>query len=215
MRLNLKIKLLSALFFLFLISGCGGDFEETVLTTPTFTPLSDSSQPVATGPQLPIEELAKNLHENLIKIGGVENASETVIMIATFVDSNDLETSNRLGRLVSEELITRMFTYGFQIVEFRATRTLLLKKREGDFALSREVEKLRDSYDAQYMILGTYTDAADSVFLNARIIDLETAHILSASNHEIIKSNEIVYLMEDGKKKRRHSEPLRPSNYER
>ncbi|MBF0273686.1 MAG: hypothetical protein HQK84_00475 [Nitrospinae bacterium] len=149
-----------------------------------------------------------------------QNKSKTVI-ISTFVDSNNLDVTNKLGRLLSEELISKMHKYGFNIIEFRATKELHIMKQKGSFAISREISKLRSSYGANYAVIGTYSNAASSVLINARMIDLETAEIQSVSSYEITKTKEIKYLLNqdvmlmENEQNQRKNKPISTNVYER
>lgn len=101
------------------------------------------------------------------------------------VDFTDLEGRvSNLGRLLSEELISRLFLAG----NFRVVERLLLNKTIEEHKLQlqglvepRSAKELGKLLGADAIVCGTLADVGDSVRVNARLISTETGEVLSVA----------------------------------
>jgi len=59
------------------------------------------------------------------------------VLVATFVDVDQLEQSTTLGRTITEQTITRLVQLGFPVVEVKLRSALFVKQNTGELLLSR------------------------------------------------------------------------------
>lgn len=142
------------LSMMFLLSGCASG--------PTYESAADSQLIKAN--YAAAEALAKSVKVNLDK--------SAPVIVATLVNIDNLESSSTLGRMVSEQIVSRLSSIGYMVKEVKLRGSLFVKSSEGEFLLSRELKEISASHNAQAVVVGTYSDAGDWVYLNLKLIDI-------------------------------------------
>lgn len=101
-------------------------------------------------------------------LGRLEAGSR--VLVATFVDLDDLESASPLGRVLSEQVATVLSRAGYEVVEVRLRRDLGLRP-EGEFALSRRAELLAaQNAMAEAVLVGAYAADSEAVLVSARVV---------------------------------------------
>jgi TolB-like protein len=125
--------------------------------------------------------LAEQLDRNVI----LEARSKPTIF-TNIVSLGNLSESSELGRLVSEHLIHELQLRYWTVSDIRLNRDVIINET-GEFSLSRDVKKLRDNIPASNVITGTYTNSADGVLVNVRVLDLTNGQVLSTAQTRFAK----------------------------
>lgn len=125
---------------------------------------------------------ADRLHSQLQGSG----VAEYPMLAATFVNLNDFEESSALGRLLSEQVASRLSQSGYSVVEvqLRADQ-LAVRPREGVFALSREIEALNMDVEAVSILVGTYVVVDRQIFVNARVLRTSDGVALASADFSL------------------------------
>ncbi len=113
------------------------------------------------------------------------------IGVATFVDLDNLYTSSSFGRVLAEQIMTELAMKGYTVIELRKADAIQILSQQGEFALSRETSTLRPFQDMAGIVVGTYSNSPERVYVNARIIDPTTSLIVSAGSVEMAQTEEI------------------------
>lgn len=115
-----------------------------------------------------------------------EFPKDTPIMAASFADIDDLTTSSTFGRIVSEQIASRLAQHGFRVIEIKLRRaSVYIKEGEGEFMLSRELKDLGGSREIRAALVGTYAVSGQFVFVSARIVRTEDSTVLAGCDYEI------------------------------
>ena len=106
----------------------------------------------------------------------------TRVILTSFVDLNNLENTSTFGRLVSESMFNELHIRKFLVTDFRGQEAVTVNE-DGEFHITREVEKLKDIVDAvEYILVGTYVKFENqSLLINARILDSVSGNVLSSA----------------------------------
>ena len=142
-----------------------------------------------------VEQMALDLVDTL----EFESDTDTNINIAvtTLVDlDSSLTKSNQLGNQISETLIHQLQKFGYGVVDFKTTQTIDVSSR-GDFAFSRDIEKLSEEQMASHVLAGTLIYRHDAVVVNTRVINAHTKKIVASSRKLIpiyVLNKEDIYL---------------------
>ncbi|ATB70025.1 hypothetical protein SJPD1_1920 [Sulfurospirillum diekertiae] len=163
---------LSILLMTFLLSGCVA-----------------SSQPNPDKPKFDITELNYKAAEKLVIASGLQQ--ESVIIMATVVNIDEIEKSSTLGRLISEQISTHFVHKGMNVIEMKFRENVYMKQNEGEMMLTREIGKLARSYSANAVIVGTYAIGNSAVYVNLKIIDPRTNVALSATDYILPMNSDI------------------------
>lgn len=158
----------ATILVLALLAGCAELSYEPSLLTFTY-PAAD--------------KLISNLQEN------VEQQSRPLrkdkpLLVASFVESGDLEKTSELGRLVAEHMASRLSQKGFSMLELKLRNRLFIKQKAGEFALSRELEKISREHDAQGVLVGTYSAINHFVYVTAKIVNAD-GHVYASHDFTI------------------------------
>lgn len=121
----------------------------------------------------------------LLAQAGRQLAPQHPIIVTTLVNINALDESSPLGRLVSEQIAARLAQQGQQVVELKVRQKLYMKRDEGELMLTREIRDIARQQDAQALVLGTYTEGADRVFINIKLTQIETNVALAAVDYAL------------------------------
>lgn len=106
------------------------------------------------------------------------------VLVGTLSSIDRSGDSSRFGRLVSEQIATRLSNRGFNVVEMKLRGTVEISPA-GAVVLSDNVKDLVRSYEAQMVIAGTYAVADQYVYLTLKAINPADNRILSAHNYTL------------------------------
>ena len=131
---------------------------------------------------------SSNLNEVIIQIAKQLFESNTVknkttkIILTSFVDLNNLEETTTFGRMISESMFNELHINKFNVTDFRGQDAISVTE-DGEFHITRETEKLKDTIETiEYILVGTYVKFENRSFLiNSRIIDSISGNIISSS----------------------------------
>ncbi|MDF1485053.1 FlgO family outer membrane protein [Ramlibacter sp. H39-3-26] len=107
------------------------------------------------------------------------------LLVATLVHVDQLSQSSRLGRIFSEQLASRLTQRGMLVRELKLHGSVLAKSDEGELMLSREAQNLGQSQDAQAVLVGTYAPTANTVYVNAKLVNPVTGTVLAAVDYAV------------------------------
>lgn len=117
------------------------------------------------------------------------------VIVATLVNLNALEESSPLGRLISEQLGARLAQQGYRVVELKMRQTLYMKQNEGELMLTREIEQIARQYEAQAILVGTYAESGDRVFINLKLAQIGSNIALAAVDYALPMDMNVRYLL--------------------
>lgn len=117
------------------------------------------------------------------------------LVVATFVDIDNLEDSSTFGRILSEQLISELSMKGYNVMELRHSPTINVLVKEGEFALSREIKRIHKDRNVAGVVVGTYVSSNERVYVNARLLDPKSSLVVSAGSVEMEATSEIKRLI--------------------
>lgn len=107
------------------------------------------------------------------------------ILVTSFVNRNSLDSSSELGILVSDHVGSRFTQQGYRVVEPRLRNNLAIRKEQGEFILSRDIEKLSADNKAYAVVVGNYTETKSILDFTARLIQIKDRQILASVDAKI------------------------------
>lgn len=110
------------------------------------------------------------------------------LLVASFVELDNLEKTSTFGRLVAEQMASRLTQKGFSLVELKLREQLYIQAGAGEFALSREVQKISREQNAQGVLVGTYSVVQDFVYVSVKIVRGD-GRVYAAHDFAIPRSN--------------------------
>lgn len=125
------------------------------------------------------------------------------VIVATAVNIDALEQSSTLGRLVSEQISSRFAQSGFTMIEMKFRNNVYMKRGEGELLLTREINDVARSHNAQAVIVGTYGMSNDSVFVNMKIVEPGTNKVLAVNDYVLPLNRDVRSMLSQNTTNRR------------
>jgi TolB-like protein len=115
---------------------------------------------------------------------------EDPIIVATFVSVDDLEESSTFGRLITEQISSRLSQKGYKVNEIKFRKnSIFMEKGKGEFLLSRDLHNVSKKHNASAVVVGTYGEAYNAIYVSARIINPSNTSIVSSCDYAVQLSN--------------------------
>ncbi|MFC1822508.1 FlgO family outer membrane protein [Thermodesulfobacteriota bacterium] len=153
------------LMILLTVIGCGGNKDQYVsLWWPNNT-LVNASYIIA-------DKLSQDLEINL--------SPDQPILVASFVDVNNIEQSSSFGRMMAEYICSRLGQSGHTVVEMKLRDSIFIKEKAGEFLLSRNIKDIYAAYSAQAVVVGTYARTKKEVLVSAKLVQADNSKILAS-----------------------------------
>jgi TolB-like protein len=107
------------------------------------------------------------------------------MLVATLADINKLEQSSALGRMISENLSSRLSQRGKSVVEIKLRGNVFVRNNQGEFLLTREIRDLARAHDAGAVVVGTYAEGERFAFVSLKVIEPTGGVILAAHDYTL------------------------------
>ncbi len=115
--------------------------------------------------------------------------SDGIVLAASFVNINHLKESSPLGRLISEQIASRMAQNGLRLLEMKLRQnSIYIREGKGEFLLSREIKEISKSHNSDFVLVGTYSLAEKSIYISARIVSTADNVIITACDYELARN---------------------------
>jgi TolB-like protein len=112
------------------------------------------------------------------------------IIVASLVNIDDL-TSSRLGRLVSEQLMTRLVESGFTVTELKLRESIYIRHKEGELMLSREIPEISRKHAAQAVLVGTYAHSINNIYITIKLVGVTDNLVIASHDYAMPMDSEI------------------------
>ena len=113
-------------------------------------------------------------------------ADDKPLIMATLVNIDALEQTSMLGRLVSEQLSTRLAQGGMKL-----RNSVYLKRGQGELMLTREIGDVASTHNAQAVVVGSYAETRETVFINVKVIQPTTNLVLAGHDYVLAKEGTV------------------------
>jgi TolB-like protein len=127
-----------------------------------------------------VNQITKFLTDQLSRNRDFKSIAKSKIAVASFVTAENLGKTNKLGRMISENMIHDLQIRGYDVVDYK-TSTALQVAKEGAFIFSHEKKKLKKKMAINYIVSGTMEYYGDGVTVNARIIKMKDNKVVSTA----------------------------------
>lgn len=101
-------------------------------------------------------------------------------IITSFVRLDNLKKTTEFGRILSESMLNELSIRGFNVSEFRGQMSLSVNEN-GEYFISRDPAKLKNTVQNTYVLVGTYSRQYKRIMINARVIDNISGKVISSA----------------------------------
>ena len=121
--------------------------------------------------------------DKLVTSTAVPIVKNAPLLVATIVNIDSLGQSSRFGRLISEQVATRLSQLGYSVVEMKLRNDVYIQEGTGELLLSRDVRNLSKTHNAQVVVVGNYAVAAGYVYLTLKAVTVTDNRVVTAVNY--------------------------------
>ncbi|EHJ93062.1 hypothetical protein KUC_0006 [Vreelandella boliviensis LC1] len=118
------------------------------------------------------------------------------MIAATFVSIDNLSQSSTLGRISSEIMASALSRQGMQVREVKMRDSMFIEESVGELILSRQVQRLTAQHNARSILMGTYAQGQDYVYVSARVVRAGDAMVLGSADFRLPLNNNTRSLLE-------------------
>jgi TolB-like protein len=165
---------------LLLLAGCGT--------------LGNANNPPAE-PEPDLSELVHAAAEQMIA-SNPELTRYSPMIAATFVSIDNLSQSSTLGRISSEIMASALSRQGMEVREVKMRDSMFIEESVGELILSRQVQRLSAQHNARSILMGTYAQGQDYVYVSARVVRAGDAMVLGSADFRLPLNNNTRSLLE-------------------
>ncbi len=167
-----------------LLAGCGS--PSNVRTDPTYDEAA-ASRFVA---------LNKDAINKLVADFKFTPGTDTPVLVATIVNVNDMRKAAPLGRTLSEQYASQMAAAGFNVKEMKLRGDVFIKEETGELLLSREIKDIARAHNANMVLVGTYSPAANFTYVSIKFVRTEDSRIIRAFDYALPNDKDVTRLLQ-------------------
>jgi TolB-like protein len=106
---------------------------------------------------------------------------DDAIIVASFVDVNNLQKSSTFGRIMAEQVGSRLAQKGYKVIEMKLRQnSIFVEEGKGEFLLSRDLKDVSLSHNASAVVVGTYASSKNRIYVSVRIVNPSNNVILAS-----------------------------------
>jgi TolB-like protein len=121
----------------------------------------------------------------LVRGFAVDQWAKTPIIVATVVDVDNLDASSTMGRMITEQVASRLAQMGYQPYELKLRGNLFVRAPSGELLLSREVSRVAQQHNAPVVVVGTFGRARSTVYVGLKAVQVSDNRILAGTDYAI------------------------------
>jgi TolB-like protein len=168
------VALISICFVFFITLGCSSPGSN----------LRGSSSYILTGD---LVSSGYEMTDILLSQSKVKITQNDPILVATFVNINNLQESSTFGRMLAENVSSRLSQRGYKIIDMRLrTNSVFMEEGKGEFLLSRDLRDVSKKYNAAAVVVGTYGESVNGVYVSVRIINPSDSTVISSCDYGVM-----------------------------
>jgi TolB-like protein len=118
------------------------------------------------------------------------------ILTSSLVNLENLELSSPFGLIVAEQISSRLAQLGLATTEIKFTGKLFTSNTNGEQVMSREAKAISTQHNADLILVGSYVEGGNNVYVNLKLIRAEDSEVSSAYNFVISKGADLSLLLE-------------------
>ncbi|WP_298444924.1 FlgO family outer membrane protein [uncultured Ferrimonas sp.] len=134
-------------------------------------------------PQGPLNHLANQIADDLV-IHHNMPIGRQVLAVTTPVPLTDFSNSSEFGLQLGDALMSSLHQRGFNLVDLNGSDVVRVS-RQGNLLLSRDVQQLSNSIQADQVLVATIGHTTDGVQIYTRMLTLSNNRVVSTSQTSV------------------------------
>lgn len=146
---------------------------EQVMIEPILTPSFHTHVMVSDYTERLANDLVRNLRD--------KELDEPLVITAFAKYDASLQTTNSLGRILSEHLVQDMQQLDMPVIDLHLMYGFMVNE-EGEFVFSRDPDEFYHEGELKYVLSGVLIENERGVIVNARIMNFDNQRVLSSAS---------------------------------
>ncbi|MBZ5489235.1 hypothetical protein HW452_17075 [Halomonas aquamarina] len=146
-------------------------------------------------PEPDLSELAHQAAQQMIA-SNPDLTRYSPMIAATFVSIDNLSQSSTFGRISSEIMASALAQQGMQVREVKMRDSMFIEESVGELILSRQVQRLTAQHNARSILMGTYAQGQDYLYVSTRVVRSGDAMVLGSADFRVKLDNNMRSLLE-------------------
>jgi len=113
------------------------------------------------------------------------------VLTTSLANLENLDKTSPFGLIVAEQISSRLAQLGISTTEVKFTGKLFVTASNGELALSREARVISGEHKADLILVGSYIEGGNTVYVNLKLIRADDAQISSAYNFVVSKGSDL------------------------
>ncbi len=114
------------------------------------------------------------------------------VLVTTFVDNNDLTQTSPFGRILQEQVASRLVQLGYTVREIKLGNTLHIDPKSGETILTRDLAQLSGEQAAQAILVGTVARTNRILYISTRLINPVNNNVLATDDYRLCMDDNIM-----------------------
>ena len=129
----------------------------------------------------PINSYSTQLAQQLVANSQID-LSQTHVGVTDFVGvESPYQQASILAQAMSEQLRGELASREVPIIDYKTTDFIRVTPK-GDFALTRDYLEVDEIMPITHVVVGTYSYYRDGILANARLVDINSRHVVSTGS---------------------------------
>ncbi len=107
------------------------------------------------------------------------------ILVASLVNVDDMQSSSTFGRIVAEQIGSRVAQNGYRVIEMKLRDSVFIQEHRGELLLSRELIDISKAHDAHAVVVGTYAASKYVAYVSVKMVSTADSSILSSYDYSV------------------------------
>jgi TolB-like protein len=151
------------------------DKPESFSSNSKFVDRSNAAPGLAT-----ISETVRFIADQLVQNSDIKNIRDSRVAVTSILESQHLKEADNVGVNMAEFLIHELQIRGYKVIDYKLMKYIQVTS-DSDHVMSRDVKKLKDSQNINYVVTGTYSKQANGRVYNIRLVDMNSGVIMSTA----------------------------------
>lgn len=181
MTLSIKARICAAISAVLLISSCKfmpPDEEQT---------RAEHESTLISAVYKGVDEIIRNQNKRPI----ASSQNRVKVLTTSLANLENLDKTSPFGLIIAEQISSRLAQLGISTTEIKFTGKLFVTASNGELALSREAKIISGEHKADLILVGSYIEGGNTVYVNLKLIRAEDAQISSAYNFVVSKGSDL------------------------
>jgi TolB-like protein len=117
-----------------------------------------------------LSDIVSGMAEQLLMSFPKDKLSESIV-ITSLVNLDDYTKADKLSLILSEQFMHQLHIRKFTVIDYKVSESIKILPK-GDFALTRDIKRIKPLTDVDRMLVGTISRNAFGAMVNVRILNI-------------------------------------------